>query len=108
MIGTKEIKIPSPSGRGQGEGLNLEAFPRSLRVSAVTMGIITGILAVAAGALFEVRPPAAYGVCMACHARDVGYWLLNLIAGTLLEVAPALPFFPVLPSLRLLIAGFCS
>ncbi len=120
MIGTKEIKIPSPSGRGgeararkgeasqNGEGLNLGTPRRSLRVTAVPMGIITGILAVAAGALFEVRPPEAYGVCMACHARDLVDWSLNLIAGTHLEVAPASLIFPLLTPIGVLIGALVA
>ncbi len=105
MLGIKEIKIPSPSGRGQGERLDLESFPRSLRVSAVPMGIVAAILAVAAGALFDVHPPEAYGICMACHARDLVDWTLNLLARTHLEVAPASLVFPVLTPIGVLIGA---
>ena len=75
------------------------AIPRrtgTVRVTAVTTGIVAGMLAVVAGAFFEVRPPEAYGVCMACHGRDLVNWTINALAGTQLTVAPASFVFPVL------------
>jgi hypothetical protein len=69
------------------------------------MGIVAAILAVAAGALFDVRPPEAYGICMACHSRDVVDWTLNLLARTHLEVAPASLVFPVLTPIGVLIGA---
>jgi hypothetical protein len=60
------------------------------------MGIVGGVLAVVAGAFFDVRPPEAYGVCIACHARDLVDWTTNLLAHTHLAVAPASFVFPVL------------
>lgn len=69
---------------------------RAVRVTAVQMGVVAGILAVTAGAFFEVRPPEAYGVCMACHGRDLVNWTINAIAGTQLTIAPASLVFPVL------------
>ncbi len=68
----------------------------TVRVTAVTMGIVAGLLAVIAGAFFEVRPPEAYGVCMACHGRDLVNWTINEVAGTRLTVAPASLVFPLL------------
>jgi hypothetical protein len=72
------------------------------------MGIVAGILAVAAGAFFDVRPPEAYGVCMACHLRDLVDWTLNLIARTHLEVAPASAVFPVLTPAGVLIGALLA
>lgn len=71
----------------------------AVRVSAVQTGIIAGALAVAAGAFFEVRPPEAYGICMACHGRDLVNWTINMIARTHLTVAPASVIFPVLTTI---------
>ena len=65
-------------------------------MTALTMGIVAGLLAVIAGAFFEVRPPEAYGVCMACHGRDLVNWTINAVAGTDLAVAPASLVFPLL------------
>jgi len=77
----------------------------AVRVTAVQMGIVAGVLAVAAGALFEVRPPEAYGVCMACHGRDLVNWTLNVVAGTHLTVAPASLVFPVVTTIGVLLGA---
>ena len=77
----------------------------AVRVTAVQMGIVSGILAVTAGALFEVRPPDAYGVCMACHGRDLVNWTINALAGTHLTVAPASLVFPVLTPIGVLLGA---
>lgn len=69
------------------------------------MGIVAGVLAVAAGAFFEVRPPEAYGVCLACHARDLLNWTVNALAGTSLAVAPASLVFPVLTNIGVLLGA---
>lgn len=76
-----------------------------MRVTAVQMGIVAGVLAVTAGALFEVRPPEAYGVCMACHGRDLVNWTINVLAGTHLTVAPASLVFPVLTTIGALLGA---
>ena len=77
----------------------------AVRVTAVQMGIAAGVLAVAASAFFEVRPPEAYGVCMACHGRDLVNWTINVVAGTHLTVAPASLVFPVLTTIGVLLGG---
>ena len=73
-----------------------------LRVTATHTGIIAGILAVAAGAFFGVRPPEAYGICMACHGRDLVNWTINMVAHTNLEVAAASLLYPVLTTIGVL------
>jgi hypothetical protein len=72
------------------------------------MGIVAAILAIAAGAFFDVRPPEAYGVCMACHARDIVNWTLNAFARTNLEVAPASLLFPVLTPIGVLLGALIA
>ena len=72
---------------------------------AVVMGIAGGILAVIAGAFFDVRPPEAYGVCMACHARDLVNWATNALAHSHLEIAPASILFPVLTPIGVLLGA---
>jgi hypothetical protein len=69
------------------------------------MGIVAGVLAVAAGAVFEVRPPEAYGVCMACHGRDLVNWTINVVAGTHLTVAPASLVFPLLTTVGVVLGA---
>jgi len=75
------------------------------RVTAVQMGIVAGILAIAAGSIFDVRPPAAYGICMACHGRDLVNWIVNDLAATRLTVAPASQVFPVLTTFGVLLGA---
>ena len=77
----------------------------AVRVTAVQMGIVAGALAVMAGAFFEVRPPEAYGVCMACHGRDLVDWTINMLAGTHLTVAPASLVFPALTTIGVLLGA---
>ena len=79
-----------------------EAIPErsdAIRVTGVQMGIVAGVLAVAASAFFEVRPPEVYGICMACHGRDLVNWTINVLAKTHLTVAPASLIFPVLTTI---------
>src|SRR5713101_3246084 len=79
-----------------------------IRITAVQMGIVAGFLAVAAGAFFEVRPPEAYGVCMACHGRDLVNWTINALAHTHLTVAPASLVFPVLTTIGVLLGALAG
>jgi hypothetical protein len=72
------------------------------------MGIVAGLLAVVAGALFDVRPPEAYGVCMACHGRDLVNWTINMLAGTHLTVAPASLVFPVLTTIGVFVGALAG
>jgi hypothetical protein len=69
---------------------------KALKFSTTPIGVIGGVLAVIAGTFLEVRPPEAYGICMACHARDVVNWMVNFFAQTRLTVAPASAVVPVL------------
>jgi hypothetical protein len=75
------------------------------RVSPVRAGVVSALLAVAAGAFFEVGPPDVYGLCMACHGRDLIDWSVNALAGTRLEVAPASAVYPVLTTLGVLLGA---
>jgi Sulphur transport len=78
---------------------------RGIRVTALQLGIVAGFLAVVAGTFFDVRPPEAYGICMACHARDLLNWTINRTAGTHLTVAPASLVFPVLTTIGVLLGA---
>jgi hypothetical protein len=79
-----------------------------VRVSATTTGIVAALLAVIAGSLFDVRPPDAYGICMACHARDLVDWTVNAAAGTQLTVAPVSLVFPVLTPIGVLLGALLA
>src|SRR5215471_16708514 len=76
-----------------------------IRVTALQLGIVAGFLAVLASTFFDVRPPEAYGICMACHARDLLNWSINRAAGTHLTVAPASLIFPVLTIIGVLLGA---
>jgi hypothetical protein len=78
---------------------------QALRVTAAQMGIAAAMLAVTIGAFFEVRPPEAYGICMACHGRDLVNWTINKFAHTHLEVAPASLVYPVLTTVGALLGA---
>jgi hypothetical protein len=77
-------------------------------VTPTQMGIAAGLLAVAAGAFFEVRPPEAYGVCTACHGRDLVNWTINAATGTRLFVAEASALFPLLTTVGVLLGAFIA
>jgi len=90
----------------QAEG---QTRPRSgMRVTAVHMGVVAGVLAVAAEALFDVRPPEAYGVCMACHGRDLLNWTINAVAATDLPVAPASLVYPLLTTVGVFLGAVAA
>jgi len=79
-----------------------------VRVTATATGLVAGLLAVIAGSLFDVRPPDAYGLCMACHARDLVNWSINTAAGTELTVAPVSLVFPVLTPVGVLLGALLA
>lgn len=79
-----------------------------MKITPVQAGIAAGVLAVVAGEFFDVHPPDAYGVCMACHGRDLVNWMVNRLAGTHLEVAPASLVYPVLTTIGALAGAFVS
>src|SRR2546428_14055099 len=76
-----------------------KTISEGLRITAVQTGIAAGLLAVVAGTFFEVRPPEAYGICMACHGRDLLNWTFNIVFHTHLPVASASAVFPALTTL---------
>jgi hypothetical protein len=88
------------------ESIDAPSTPaRLVRVTAIHTGIVAGILAVAAGSVFEVRPPDAYGVCMACHGRDLVNWTINWITHSRLAVAPASLLYPTLTPVGVLLGA---
>ncbi len=68
------------------------------------MGIAIGILAVAAQRLFD--EPQAYGICIACHSRDMLGWIFNnLFSISLVDVTTAGLSAPILTPLGILIGA---
>src|SRR4030065_396348 len=77
-----------------------------VRITGLQAGGGMAIAAVSAGAFFEVRPPEAYGVCMACHGRDLVNWIGHELTGNgRLIVAPAAVVVPLLTVVGVLIGA---
>lgn len=74
-------------------------------VTAARAGLVAALLAVTVGTLFNVHPPDAYGICMACHGRDLVNWTINAVGHTHLEVAPPSLLFPVLTTIGVLLGA---
>lgn len=75
------------------------------RITAVTYGVVAGLLAVGVQVFFGVKPPPAYGICVACHTRDVVAWLSNNLVGTQWEIAPVSVIFPLLTTIGMLLGA---
>jgi hypothetical protein len=89
--------------------------PTDLRVrigrlarSAIVYGIVVAILAGVAGQWLGVSPPEAYGVCSACHGRDLANWTLNSVQGAQLYVAQAGASWPLLTVIGLVFGSFLA
>lgn len=67
--------------------------------------MVAGLLAVGVQVILNVKPPPAYGICIACHPRDMVNWLINHLLGTRLEVAPVSQTLPLLTTVGLVIGA---
>ena len=85
-----------------------ERTRRGIRVTGLQAGIVLALVGVGLGAFFQVRPPDAYGVCMACHGRDLVDSVTNTLTGSRLTVAPASLVFPLLTVVGVVIGGFIA
>lgn len=84
----------------------IEPAPGSTRrMTAIHGGVVMALVAVVAGTLFGVRPPEAYGICMACHGSDLVSSLANAAFGTEWPVAEASVPWPVLTTLGVLVGS---
>jgi len=81
---------------------------RGIRITGLQAGIVLALVGVGLGAFFEVRPPDAYGICMACHGRDLVDSVANTVTGSNLTVAPASLVFPLLTVVGVLIGAFIA
>jgi hypothetical protein len=85
-------------------GIRVRRLPRS----PVFYGIVVALLAVAVGEWFDVAPPAAYGICSACHGRDLADWILNHTEGTKLFIARAGVAWPLLTVVGVVLGSFAA
>jgi hypothetical protein len=77
-------------------------------VTATRAGLVAALLAVGVGTMLGVRPPEAYGICMACHGRDLVNWTINALWHTHLEVAPPSLLFPVLTTVGVILGALAA
>lgn len=78
---------------------------RTLKITPLIVGLVIGFSAALAQAFLQVYPPAAYGICSACHARDLINWITNQIFNTNLSVAGVSKDIPVLTVLGIVIGA---
>lgn len=69
------------------------------------MGLVIGLLAAVAQAWFRVYPPAAYGVCMVGHPRDLVNWVANRALGWSAYIAQPSLEFPLLTAVGVLLGS---
>jgi hypothetical protein len=79
-----------------------------VRVTIVVAGVVAGIFAAISQILFHVFPPYAYGICVACHARDLVNWLVNFGTGSTLLVAGVSVAAPVLTVIGLVLGAYAA
>jgi hypothetical protein len=74
----------------------VRAWVGGLPRSVIFYGIVVAVLAGVAGQWLGVSPPAAYGICSACHGRDLANWTLNTTQDARLFVTAAGSSWPLL------------
>jgi len=90
------------------------------KITPLTAGLIAGFSATILQAFFKIVAPPAYGICIACHTRDLTNWIVNkigILGDTTLFVAPLFKFAngvtassyaPVLTVVGLFIGGLIA
>jgi hypothetical protein len=79
-----------------------------MRITPALAGFLIGAMAALWQVLFRVYPPPAYGICIACHSRDLVNWLVNFSAGLNLGVAPVSLEAPVLTTVGVILGALVS
>lgn len=76
------------------------------------VGFITGVGAVLGQAVFKVIPPPAYGICIACHVRDLVNWIVTKLSpafyGGQFPGGPVSKNFPLLTIVGVVIGAFLA
>jgi hypothetical protein len=93
------------ASRRAGVETNLPALLRRWVRSPVFYGVVAAVGAAVVGQWGGVSPPAAYGLCSACHGRDLADWLLNHVEGTRLFVTAAGTAWPILTVIGLVLGS---
>ncbi|MEI8106108.1 MAG: cytochrome C [Actinomycetes bacterium] len=76
--------------------------------SPIFYGIAAAALAGAVGQWGKMSPPTAYGLCSACHGRDLADWFLNHVEGAKLYVASPGGSWPILTVVGLVLGSFLA
>jgi hypothetical protein len=88
-----------------------------MRMTAAIVGAIVGFLAAAVQAFFHVIPPPAYGICIACHVRDLMNWIaahiypiygLKAGGGLIIPGGPVSYNFPLITTIGVLIGTYIA
>ncbi len=98
---------PGTAKRGALAGLLQIQHGRWAR-SVIVYGIVAAVGAAIVGQWGGVAPPAAYGLCSACHGRDLIDWTLNHVEGTKLFVTAAGASWPLFTVVGLVIGSFVA
>jgi hypothetical protein len=94
--------------RREGAGANVLTWIGRLPRSPIFYGIAVAVIAGVAGQWLSISPPAAYGICSACHGRDLVDWTLNHVEGTKLYVTTAGANWPLLTVIGLVLGSFAA
>jgi hypothetical protein len=76
--------------------------------SVIVYGLVASVGAAVVGQWFDVSPPAAYGLCSACHGRDLADWILNHAEGQKLFVTAAGSNWPLLTVVGVVAGAFLA
>jgi hypothetical protein len=82
------------TGGRESAGTELRARAGRWPRSPIFYGIVVAIVAAVAGQ-WVINPPAAYGLCSACHGRDLENWIINEVYGKQLFVTAAGSHWPL-------------
>jgi hypothetical protein len=96
------------TGRRERVDTDLGARMGRLARSVVFYGVVVAVLAGVAGQWLGVSPPAAYGVCSACHGRDLADWVVNHVEGKNLFVTASGASWPILTVVGLVAGAFAA
>ncbi len=84
--------------------MGFEGIKTRGRITPAATGAVIGMLAVAVQLLFN--RPEAYGICIACHSRDMLGWMINnLLSADVIMITQAGTLAPFLTPLGILIGA---
>jgi hypothetical protein len=82
-----------------------------LKISPWIAGAIIGFLAASLQTIASMTKPPAYGLCIACHSRDLINSIVNGVSGANLFIAPIIEnpiFIPPLTIIGIMLGSFIA